>query len=87
MTTDAAQDALDILRDPSNFQWYVIPFLLVVIYIYAKEAEKKNWNGILAALAFWGMDWFNEIWNALIYHGTKYSAFWVTPGGLHMLSS
>ena len=31
--TDNARAALEILRDPSSFQWHVIPMLLVVIYI------------------------------------------------------
>ncbi len=69
---------LAVLRDASNFQWYVIPLLLVVIYVYAVEAEKKNWKGIMAALAFWGLDMFNEIWNALIWHFTG-TPFWGEP--------
>jgi hypothetical protein len=78
--TPNALDALAILRDPSNFHWYVIPLLLVVIYVYAVEAEKKNWPGIMAALSFWGLDMFNEIWNSLVFHFTDYSAVWVEPG-------
>jgi len=78
--TPNALDALAILRDPSNFQWYVIPLLLVVIYVYAVEGEKKNWPAIMAALAFWGLDMFNEIWNSLVFHFTDYSAVWVEPG-------
>ena len=77
MATIGAQEALDLLRDPTQFKWYVIPFLLIVIYVYAVEIEKKNWPGVTAALAFWGLDVFNEIWNSLIFHFTQYSAFWV----------
>ena len=53
--TESAQQALSILRDGGQFQWYVIPLFAVVVYIYANEVEKKNWNLIFAGLAFWGM--------------------------------
>ena len=78
--TDAAQEALRILRDGSQFQWYVIPLFALVIYVYAVEIERKNWNLVLAGLAFWGMDWFNEIWNALVFHFTQYAPVWGAPG-------
>ncbi len=79
--TESAQQALAILRDPSQFKWYVIPLLAFVFYVYTVEAEKKNWNLILAGLAFWGMDWFNEIWNSLVFHFTGYAPVWGAPGG------
>lgn len=79
MTQSAAQ-ALAILRDPSLFQWYVIPFLLIIIYIYQVEIGKKNWNIVFAGLAFWGMDWFNEIWNSLVFHFSHYAPLWAAPG-------
>jgi hypothetical protein len=44
------------------------------------EAEKRNWNLFLAGLAFWGMDWFNEIWNGLVMHFTNYAPVWGAPG-------
>ncbi|HUT55433.1 MAG TPA: hypothetical protein VM658_18730 [bacterium] len=78
--TEASQKALSILRDPTQFSWYVVPIFVLVLYVYTSEIEKRNWNIILAGLAFWGMDWFNEIWNGLILHFTGRSAFWTTPG-------
>ena len=81
MPTDYAAQALSILRDPSQFQWYVIPLLLVVIYIYNVEIGKKNWSIVFAGLALWGMDWFNEIWNALVFHFTNYAPVWGAPAG------
>ncbi|MBO8157959.1 hypothetical protein [Thermosyntropha sp.] len=80
MPTPSAQAALDILRDSSQFQWYVIPLLAITMYIYALEAENNNWNGFFAGLAFWGMDWFNEIWNGLVFHFTQYAPVWGAPG-------
>ncbi len=78
--TDASKQALEILRDTSLFQWYVVPIFVIVIYIYSVEIEKRNWNLVLGGLAFWGMDMFNEIWNSLIFHFTQFAAFWVAPG-------
>lgn len=78
--TDFTRQALSILRDGSHFQWYVIPLLSFVFYVYTIEAEKRNWNLILAGLAFWGMDWFNEIWNGLVLHFTGYAPVWAEPG-------
>jgi len=78
--TEASRQALLILRDSGQFQWYVIPIFVLVIYVYAVEIERRNWSLVLAGLAFWGMDWFNEIWNGLVFHFTGYSACWTAPG-------
>jgi len=71
---------LSILRDGSQFQWYVIPLFALVVYVYAVEIERQNWSLIFAGLAFWGMDWFNEIWNSLVFHFTNYAPVWGAPG-------
>ena len=80
MPTESAQQALSILRDGSLFQWYVIPLFAFVVYVYAVEVEKRNWNLFFAGLAFWGMDWFNEIWNSLVFHLTNHAPVWGAPG-------
>lgn len=80
MPTPASLEALKILRDGSQFQWYVIPLFALVVYVYAVEVEKANWNLVFAGLAFWGMDWFNEIWNGLVFHFTQYAPVWGAPG-------
>jgi len=80
MPTESAQQALSILRDGSQFQWYVIPLFALVVYVYAVEVERRNWNLLFAGLAFWGMDWFNEVWNALVFHFTNHAPVWGAPG-------
>jgi hypothetical protein len=80
MPTESAQQALSILRDGSQFQWYVIPLFAFVVYVYAVEVERRNWNLFFAGLAFWGMDWFNEIWNSLVFHFTNHAPVWGAPG-------
>jgi hypothetical protein len=79
--SEASQRALEILRDPNQFKWYVIPLLSLIFYVYTVEVEKKNWSIVFAGLAFWGMDWFNEIWNSLVFHFTGYAPVWGAPGG------
>jgi hypothetical protein len=81
MPTESAAQALSILRDGSQFQWYVIPLFALVVYVYAVEIERQNWSLVFAGLAFWGMDWFNEIWNGLVFHFTGVAPVWGTPGG------
>ena len=78
--TESASQALAILRDGSQFQWYVVALLAFVFYVYTVEVEKRNWSLVLAGLAFWGMDWFNEIWNGLVMHFTGYAPVWGAPG-------
>jgi uncharacterized membrane protein len=80
MPTDAALEAQRILRDVGQFQWYVIPLFALVTYVYAVEIERRNWNLVFAGLAFWGMDWFNETWNSLVFHFTGYAPVWGAPG-------
>jgi hypothetical protein len=81
MPTDAARRALSILRDGSHFQWSVIPLLLLVLYVYANEIERRNWSVVFAGLALWGADWFNEISNGLVFHFTQHAPIWAAPGG------
>ena len=80
MPTEAAAQALSILRDGSQFAWYVIPLFALVVYVYAVEYERQNWNLFFAGLAFWGMDWFNEIWNSLVFYFTGHAPVWGAPG-------
>jgi hypothetical protein len=80
MESEAAARALGILRDGSQFSWYVITLFAFVVYVYAVEIERRNWSLVFAGLAYWGMDWFNEIWNSLVFHFTGYAPVWGTPG-------
>ena len=81
--------ALSILRRPDlTLKWYVVPLLLIVMYIYYKEISVKNWNVVLGGAALWGMDLFNEIWNSIVFHATNFAPVWGTPavaGGTALL--
>lgn len=83
--TQAVIDALKILRDPSHFQWPIIPILVLVMYAYATEIEHKNWNRVHAGLALFLTDLLWEILNALILRFTGVSSLWVVSGGTSFL--
>lgn len=82
--TEATKAALSGLRDLTTLQWYVIPMLALVFYIYAKEVHKArrshNWDVIFAGATVFGLDFFNETWNSWVMVLTGRSAFWTTPG-------
>jgi len=82
--TEASIRALDGLRDLTTLEWYVIPLLAVVFYVYVREinvARKGgDWNAVFAGLTVFGIDFFNETWNGWILAIGGRSAFWTTPG-------
>lgn len=75
----SAQAAHSILRDSASFQWYVIPLFVMVVYMYSQQWHAGRWSIILGGLAFWLMDWFNEIWNGLIFHFSNFAPAWGAP--------
>jgi len=81
MATPNTEQALSILRDTSNFQWYVIPLLLIVVYIYANEYEKQNWNVIAAGLTYMFLNTLAEVGNSIFFVITQYAPLWGAPGG------
>ena len=81
---EATRQALDILRSGSTFQWYVIPMLALVLYVYANEYAQRHWRPIAAGLALYGVHWFYEIGNALIQHFSGH-ALWTVPTGTSFL--
>jgi len=78
--TDFTLQALRMVRNPHLFKWYAVTLLVIVIYVYANEVERRRWDVIAAGLAVWLADWFNEIVNALVLHTTDRAALWTTTG-------
>ena len=67
MYSEYTQSALEILRHPSlTMHWYIIPILLVLIYIISKEMHDGNYMALAGGVALWGMDLFNETWNSMV---------------------
>jgi hypothetical protein len=84
MMTAASQQALEGLRDPRTLEWYVIPLLALVFYVYAREIAQarrtRSWSAIFAGLTLFGMDFVNESINGWILNLTHRSALWTAPG-------
>ena len=81
---EATQQALSILRNGETFQWYLIPLIMFLVYIYFNEYDKKNYKGIAAGLSLYMVHWFYEIGNALIQHFSGH-ALWTVPEGTGFL--
>lgn len=80
--TEYSKSALEILRNPQEtLQWYIVPMLLFVMYIFYEQLRHKRYNVVLGAAALWGMDLFNEIWNSIVFHATGFAPVWGTPAG------
>jgi len=77
--TEASLQALSVLRNTENLQWYVVPLLVLILYIYITEIEKKNWGAILLGIYSFANGWILEMVNALVLHFTDYAALWSTP--------
>ena len=78
--TEFTLEALELLRDPTQFKWYAVTLLVLVMYVYSVEVERRRWDIVLAGAAFWLADWINEIANSLVLHFTDRSALWTTTG-------
>jgi hypothetical protein len=78
--TDFTLEAQELLRDPTQFKWYAVTLLVLVMYVYSVEVERRRWDIVLAGAAFWLADWINEIANSLVLHFTERSALWTTTG-------
>jgi hypothetical protein len=74
------REAEHLLRAPGRFDWSTVTLLALAVYVYAAELERANWSVVLAGLAFWLMDWANEIVNALVLHFDGHAALWTVTG-------
>jgi hypothetical protein len=74
------REAQHMLRASGQLDWSVITLLGLAVYVYGVEIERANWSVVLAGLAFWLMDWANEIVNALVLHWSGRAALWTVTG-------
>jgi hypothetical protein len=77
---EATADALAILRRGELFNLYVIFMLVLVLYIYFSEYQKKNYNAIVSGLTLYGIHWFVEIINSIV-QAVSGHALWTVPSG------
>ena len=78
--TDFTVEAQELLRDETQFKWYVVTLLVLVMYVYAVEVERRRWDIVLAGTAFWLADWINEIINSLVLHFSDRAPIWAVTG-------
>ena len=78
--TTFTREAQHLLRHPGMFDWSTVTLLALVVYVYSVEVERANWDAVLAGIAFWLMDWANEIVNALFLHFDGHAALWTVTG-------
>ena len=83
--TRAAHDAEKLLRSGSHWQWSTVALLGFALYVYAVEVERRRFDIVLAGLAFWLMDWFNELANSAIFHASDHAPLWAVTGSTSYL--
>jgi hypothetical protein len=83
--TDFTTQAQRLLRDPSQFKWYTVTLLVLVLYVYANEVERRRFDIVFAGLAFWLADWINEIADSLVLHFSDRAALWTVTGSTSYL--
>jgi hypothetical protein len=83
--TDFTRDAQRLLRDPDQFKWYTVTLVAFVLYVYSVEVERRRWDIVLAGVALWLVDWFNEVVNALVLHFSDRAALWTVTGNTSYL--
>jgi hypothetical protein len=78
--TDFTREARELLRDETAFQWTTIPLIAFAAYVYAVEVERGRIDIVLAGLALWAMDWFNELVNSAVLGISDRAALWTVTG-------
>jgi hypothetical protein len=82
--TESARQSLTGLRDWTTLQWYVVPLLALLFFIYVKEVREArrsgNWDCIIAGASLFCADFVNETINGWILALGGYSALWLVPG-------
>ena len=84
-TPQYVHQAERILRDGSTFEWSTVALLALALYVYSVEVERQRWDIVLAGLALWSMDWFNELVNSAIFHITDRAPLWAVTGDTSFL--
>ena len=82
--TESARLTLVGLRDFSTLQWYVVPLLALLFYVYVVEIRSArtsgNWDAVIAGVTLFSADFVNESINGWIFAISGYSALWLAPG-------
>lgn len=74
-----ADRANNVIRHTDNFNWTFIFAFTIILYIYFTEFKSKNYKGLAAGLALYGVHWVYEIVNAIIQSSAGYALWTVSP--------
>lgn len=75
------QDLEQVMQDPKQLNWYIVPIFVITLYLVFSEWKKKNYSVVLGGVAFWLMDVFNETWNSMVYATTGQPVWGTTAAG------
>jgi len=78
--TAPTQQALDQLRDPQAFKWYIVFVFVLLIWIYSGYFQRRQWPALAAGLAVWLADWINELLNSLFLAANGTAPLWAETG-------
>ncbi len=78
--TAPTQQALDQLRDPQTFKWYIVFVFVLLIWIYSGYFQRRQWPALAAGLAVWLADWINELLNSLFLAANGTAPLWAETG-------
>lgn len=81
---EATEDALRVMRSGLLFEWYAVPVVFGVVYLYVDAWRKGRRKAIAASLALVLLFWSWQIVNGLFQHVTGH-ALWTVPGDTALL--
>lgn len=79
--TTTPQMLEEALQKPEGLKWYIIPLLLVCLFLIVNEVKNKRYSVVFGGAAFWLWDVFNETWNAMVYATTGQPVWGTTAAG------
>ncbi len=79
--TTTPQMLEEALQKPEGLKWYIIPLLLVCLFLIVNEIKNKRYSVVFGGAAFWLWDVFNETWNAMVYATTGQPVWGTTAAG------
>jgi hypothetical protein len=73
--TEASLKALSMVRSFNYIHWSLAPFFPLLLYVFAVEIKKRNFNILYSCLCFFAFLEV-EIINGLVLHFTNYAPLW-----------
>lgn len=81
-TPEMLEQAMQCPNDPVfGLKWYIVPLLVIWLFLIVNEIRQKRFSVVFGAAAFWLWDVFNETWNAMVYATTGQPVWGTTAAG------